>query len=176
MLVSSDFEELIGLCDRLIVMHDGVLTGELQREEFNQDKLLSYAVGQGEGAAANFLIGQKYPGFYAAQLAISPIYGLQDATADALEREKLWIMTSSNDRQSCDAMEGAISYWKNDDIRVNSAVWDVDWSEQKFAQAAKELAAKKGTVKYTVIDGGCREYAWCIGHRIEAIRDWLMAQ
>ena len=166
-----------------LVKEDGTWTMGLEaayravRKELSNarvDRNRIYGVGQGEGAAANFLIGEKYPDFYAAQLAISPMY--EPKAASALEREKLWIITSSGDRQSCDAMEKAVSYWKDDDLRIDSAVWDVDWSEQKLSQAARELADKKGTVKYTVIDGGNREYAWCLGHRIEVIRDWLMAQ
>ncbi|MBP5157321.1 MAG: hypothetical protein K6G18_15485 [Treponema sp.] len=138
------------------------------------DRSRIYAVGQGEGAVANFQIGQKYPEFYAAQLAISPMYEIK--APSALENEKLWILTSSNDSQSCDAMDKAVSFWKDDGIRIDRGSWNVDYSEQAFATAAKDMAGKKGRVKYTVVEGGCREYVWCIAPRIEVIRDWLMAQ
>lgn len=42
-MISSDMEELIGMSDRIIVMSEGEITGELQREEFNQETILSLA-------------------------------------------------------------------------------------------------------------------------------------
>lgn len=41
LLVSSDFEELIGMCDRLLVIQNGRLIAEMDRSEANQHKLLS---------------------------------------------------------------------------------------------------------------------------------------
>ena len=88
----------------------------------------------------------------------------------------MWIMTSSNDSQSCEAMDNAVAQWKESGVRVNKFTWNVDCSPEEFSNAAKEQAKKKGTIKYTVIDGGNREYTWCIGHRIEEIRDWISSQ
>ncbi|MBQ3686303.1 MAG: hypothetical protein II932_00560 [Treponema sp.] len=149
-----------------------LIRSELANTRADRNRI--YGIGQGDGAAANLQIGQKYPSFYAAQLAISPIYDIKDT--QALERGRLWLMVSSNDRQSREAAERAATSWKNDGVRVNSAIWKVDLSEKEFEKAAKEQADKKGTVKYTMIDGGCREYTWCIAHRINAIREWLSAQ
>ncbi len=42
--ISSEMEELIGVCDRILVMCLGEITGELQRDEFDQEKLLSLAI------------------------------------------------------------------------------------------------------------------------------------
>jgi ribose transport system ATP-binding protein len=44
-MISSDLPELIGMCDRIIVMHHGRITGELAREEFSEERILSYAAG-----------------------------------------------------------------------------------------------------------------------------------
>jgi ABC-type sugar transport system ATPase subunit len=44
-MISSDLPELIGMCDRIIVMHQGRITGELTREEFSEEKILAYAAG-----------------------------------------------------------------------------------------------------------------------------------
>lgn len=41
LLVSSDFEELIGMCDRLLVIQSGRLIAEIDHNEANQHKLLS---------------------------------------------------------------------------------------------------------------------------------------
>ncbi|MEA4906489.1 MAG: D-xylose ABC transporter ATP-binding protein, partial [Anaerolineaceae bacterium] len=46
-MVSSDLPELIGMCDRIIVMHQGRITGELQREAFSEERILAYAAGVG---------------------------------------------------------------------------------------------------------------------------------
>ena len=46
MFISSEMEELMGICDRIIVMCRGQITGELPRSEFSQDKLLKLAIGE----------------------------------------------------------------------------------------------------------------------------------
>jgi len=35
--------ELLGVCDRILVMCNGRITGELPKEEFNEGKILEYA-------------------------------------------------------------------------------------------------------------------------------------
>lgn len=45
LMVSSDMEELLGMSERIIVLHEGHQTGELAREEFNQKTILAYASG-----------------------------------------------------------------------------------------------------------------------------------
>jgi ABC-type sugar transport system ATPase subunit len=44
-MISSDLPELIGMCDRIVVMHQGRITGELTREEFTEERILTYAAG-----------------------------------------------------------------------------------------------------------------------------------
>ena len=44
-MISSDLPELIGMCDRIIVMHHGRITGELERDEFSEERILSFAAG-----------------------------------------------------------------------------------------------------------------------------------
>jgi rhamnose transport system ATP-binding protein len=39
--VSSDMPELLGLCDRIIAMHEGVITGEFAADAVDQEKLLA---------------------------------------------------------------------------------------------------------------------------------------
>ena len=45
LMVSSDMEELLGMSERLIVLHEGEQMGELSREEFSQEKVLQLASG-----------------------------------------------------------------------------------------------------------------------------------
>jgi inositol transport system ATP-binding protein len=42
-MVSSELPELIGMCDRIYVMNQGKITGELKREEFTQESIMKYA-------------------------------------------------------------------------------------------------------------------------------------
>lgn len=44
-LISSDLPELIGMCDRILVMHRGQIRGEVRREDFSEQLILSYAAG-----------------------------------------------------------------------------------------------------------------------------------
>lgn len=43
-MISSDMPELIGVCDRLYVMREGTISGELLRKDFSQEAILNYAV------------------------------------------------------------------------------------------------------------------------------------
>ena len=45
LMVSSDMEELLGMSERLIVLHEGRKAGELAREEFSQERVLTLASG-----------------------------------------------------------------------------------------------------------------------------------
>ena len=44
--VFSDMNELIRVCDRVVVFCDGGVTGGLTREEFNKERILTYASGK----------------------------------------------------------------------------------------------------------------------------------
>lgn len=44
-MVSSELPELIGMCDRIYVMNQGEITGEIVREEFDQERIMQYAIG-----------------------------------------------------------------------------------------------------------------------------------
>lgn len=44
LLISSELPEIIGLSDRIIVMKNGVITGEVNKEDATEDVLLSYAM------------------------------------------------------------------------------------------------------------------------------------
>lgn len=43
-MISSEMPELIGMCDRIAVMSQGKITGELDRKEFAQEKIMTYAM------------------------------------------------------------------------------------------------------------------------------------
>jgi ABC-type sugar transport system, ATPase component len=43
-IVSSDLEELMTICDRIVVMKKGVITGEVQRRDFSEETLLRLAI------------------------------------------------------------------------------------------------------------------------------------
>ncbi|HZH61870.1 MAG TPA: sugar ABC transporter ATP-binding protein [Metabacillus sp.] len=44
-MVSSELPEILGLSDRILVLHEGRITGELNKEEANQEKIMKFAVG-----------------------------------------------------------------------------------------------------------------------------------
>lgn len=45
LMVSSEMEELMGVCDRIIVLSRNVITGEINKGEFTQELIMKYAVG-----------------------------------------------------------------------------------------------------------------------------------
>ena len=51
-VISSDLPELLGVCNRIIVMHDGCITGTLQRDEATQEKIMALATLAAEGVSS----------------------------------------------------------------------------------------------------------------------------
>ncbi|MBN1451520.1 MAG: sugar ABC transporter ATP-binding protein [Anaerolineales bacterium] len=45
LMISSDMEELLGMSDRIIVLSEGKLAGEVKKEQFSQDYILDLASG-----------------------------------------------------------------------------------------------------------------------------------
>jgi ABC-type sugar transport system ATPase subunit len=45
-LVSSELPELLGMCDRILVMREGTVNGEFTRKEFSQETIMHCAMGQ----------------------------------------------------------------------------------------------------------------------------------
>ena len=50
-MISSELPEILGMSDRIMVMHEGCKTGELARAEATQEKILQLATGTGLAAA-----------------------------------------------------------------------------------------------------------------------------
>lgn len=44
-VISSELSEVIGISDRIIIMHEGKKTGELSREEFSEEVIMELAIG-----------------------------------------------------------------------------------------------------------------------------------
>jgi len=51
LFASSELEELLGIADRVLVMHEGELAGELLREEMSEESIMYLATGRGREAA-----------------------------------------------------------------------------------------------------------------------------
>lgn len=45
-VISSDMEEIIGITDRMLVLYEGHLVGKLEKSEYSQEKILTYASGE----------------------------------------------------------------------------------------------------------------------------------
>ena len=44
-MISSEMPEILGMSDRIMVMHEGTVAGILDRDEANQELILNYAAG-----------------------------------------------------------------------------------------------------------------------------------
>jgi len=44
-MITSDLEELLGVSDRVVVMHEGRLAGELSREQLTEEAVMRLATG-----------------------------------------------------------------------------------------------------------------------------------
>ena len=45
LMVSSEMQEIIGMCDRVLVMAEGKISGELNRADFSQDRIMAASSG-----------------------------------------------------------------------------------------------------------------------------------
>jgi ribose transport system ATP-binding protein len=45
LMISSELPEVLGVSDRILVMHEGQIRGEFTREEATQDKIMLCATG-----------------------------------------------------------------------------------------------------------------------------------
>jgi ABC-type sugar transport system ATPase subunit len=43
-MISSELPEVLGMCDRILVMHEGRIVGELDRSEASQEKIISLCI------------------------------------------------------------------------------------------------------------------------------------
>ncbi len=50
LMISSDMEEVIGVADRIAVMHEGRMSGILERDQFSESNVLHLAIGEQIGA------------------------------------------------------------------------------------------------------------------------------
>ncbi|MDR0885826.1 MAG: sugar ABC transporter ATP-binding protein [Clostridiales Family XIII bacterium] len=57
-MVSSELPELIGMCDRIYVMNQGHITGELSQEDFSQEAIMQYATSVAASASVSTLPAQ----------------------------------------------------------------------------------------------------------------------
>nr|WP_314266093.1 ribose ABC transporter ATP-binding protein RbsA [uncultured Moellerella sp.] len=55
-LVSSEMPEVIGMSDRILVMHEGHISGEFATAEATQEALMAAAVGKTQGSVQEFLV------------------------------------------------------------------------------------------------------------------------
>jgi len=46
-MISSELPELLGMCDRIYIMHEGRMTGELEASEATQEKIMSTILQSG---------------------------------------------------------------------------------------------------------------------------------
>jgi ribose transport system ATP-binding protein len=44
-MISSDLEEVLGMSDRVLVMHEGTLAGELGRDQLSEQAIMHLATG-----------------------------------------------------------------------------------------------------------------------------------
>ena len=44
-VISSDMPEIMGISDRILVMHQGTFYGELQKDQFSEENILRYSIG-----------------------------------------------------------------------------------------------------------------------------------
>ena len=44
-MISSEMPEVIGMCDRVMVMRNGKISGEISKDELSEETLIKFAMG-----------------------------------------------------------------------------------------------------------------------------------
>jgi ABC-type sugar transport system ATPase subunit len=44
-MISSDLPEMIGMCDRILVVHHGKISGEVDRSQFTEERIMALSAG-----------------------------------------------------------------------------------------------------------------------------------
>lgn len=44
-IISSELPELLGMCERILVMHQGRVTGEIEKQDFSEERIMALAAG-----------------------------------------------------------------------------------------------------------------------------------
>jgi ABC-type sugar transport system ATPase subunit len=52
-MISSELEEVLGLCDRIMVLYHGKITAEFERDSFDQENIIKAAMGNMKAAASS---------------------------------------------------------------------------------------------------------------------------
>jgi inositol transport system ATP-binding protein len=52
-MISSELEELLGLCDRIMVLYHGKVTAEFERDAFDAEKIIKAAMGNTDAPASS---------------------------------------------------------------------------------------------------------------------------
>ncbi len=53
LMISSELPELLGMADRILVMHEGRIVKEFSRDEATQEAIIRYAMGKGDDSSAS---------------------------------------------------------------------------------------------------------------------------
>lgn len=46
-MISSELPEILGMSDRVYVMHEGRIVAELEGDQINQETIMKHSIGQG---------------------------------------------------------------------------------------------------------------------------------
>ncbi|MBO3095277.1 alpha/beta hydrolase-fold protein [Cellulomonas dongxiuzhuiae] len=159
------------------------LTARLVRsvqEAYQVDKERTYATGQGLGAATVLRLAAQQPELFAAELVVGgqtskpDLAGLADATFVSV--------ATGDDAGSQDAIRSVLD---TQDESYRTASWDATWTQDRLADAARELLASDddaylvtidGTPTPTATAGVDARPAYQQVYEIGPLRDWLLAQ
>lgn len=145
-------------------------------ETYSVDESRIYGTGQSQGGMMTIAISDKYPDFYTAQYLVACQWDAQEMAAMA--DDKLWITVCEGDFKAYPGMNASVAVWEGMGIPVikNDTMWDSAASPEELDALVEDMAAREGSIHYTVFAEGNHMGTWKFAYDIEAIRDWLFAQ
>ncbi len=91
-MISSELPEILGMSDRIAVMHQGTIAGILSREEATQQKILSLALGsrsERRNGVFHLIDDESQPGNLSRRLRSAAGYSAGTRLRPAISRAKI---------------------------------------------------------------------------------------
>ena len=58
LVISSELPEIVGLCTRVLVMRDGIITGEVSGDDINEETIMKFATAAKEPVVQSVFLGE----------------------------------------------------------------------------------------------------------------------
>lgn len=149
------------------------LLKELQTH-YSIDANRIYTTGQSMGCMSSIVMMLKEPNLFAGALLVAGKW--DPSLMTPLVNQNIWIISCEGDGHSNQLQGEAVELWRKEGAYVAEATWNMESSEEEFAQLVKEMREGNPHLLFTHFTGGNHRATWYIAYDIEGVQNWLFEQ